>query len=249
MIACRRYNSPVKTSPPDIITPMTKPITAQASAIPVEKSTIIKQPPPLDTHCRENYGVKFLLSQHRDIRRLKRQTESPSIHGNKFWGSSYLLMDYLQEHPLPSGCKVLELGCGWGLLGIHCAVAYQSETTGIDADDAVFPFLDLHAQHNGVNIETQQLRFEELDEDYLSQFDIMLGADICFWDELSEELMQLMDRAINAGIKKIVIADPERAPFFELAEYCIEAYYAELENRVIDKPRRASGCLLVIENE
>jgi predicted nicotinamide N-methyase len=201
-----------------------------------------------EKNTKSAFGVKILTSQHKDIRRIKRQSESPSIHGNKFWGSSYLVMDYLQENPPSSGSKVLELGCGWGLAGIHCAKHYQAEVTSVDADSAVFPYLELHAEHNDVSVTTKQQYFEKITAEQLAQYDIIIAADICFWDELANTVYELIQRACKAGVSKIRVADPERPPFFTMAERCMENFYAELEHRAVDEPRRASGCLLIIEN-
>lgn len=199
-------------------------------------------------HYREAFGVTLLTSQHKDIRRLKRQLPPASIHGNKFWGSSFLLMDYLQKKPPKKGCRVLELGCGWGLAGIFCAKQFKANVTGLDADDAVFPYLHLHAQHNQVTVDTLEQRFEQLTEQQLSEYDLIIGADICFWDELADSIYGVVKRAINAGVKTIAIADPERPPFFDLALRCIENFCAELEDHAVDTPRRATGCVLAIEN-
>lgn len=202
----------------------------------------------MEKNIREAYGVKFLLSQHKDIRSLKRSSLEPSIHGNKFWGSSYLIMDYLQQNPLKKHSKVLEIGCGWGLAGIYCAKQFKAEVSAVDADDAVFPYLQLHANYNKVHIETQKQFFEKITTRQLSQYEVLIGADICFWEELAGSVYNLVNRAIKAGVKKIIISDPERAPFFTLADRCIEKFYAELEPWSVTRPRKASGCLLIIEN-
>lgn len=204
--------------------------------------------PDAEKNTRSCYGVKILTSQHKDIRRIKRDQESPSLHGNKFWGSSYLIMDYLEKTPLKKDCKVLELGCGWGLAGIYCAKAFSARVTGIDADDAVFPYLQIHALHNGVEITTQHCYFEKISSEQLSQYDVIIAADICFWDDLAATVYQLINRACEAGVGKIIIADPERPPFFDMAQRCVDQYYGELLQRTVDEPGRASGCLLVIEN-
>jgi predicted nicotinamide N-methyase len=201
-----------------------------------------------DTNTRTVHGITLLTSQHKDIRRLKRQFKQPSIHGNKFWGSSYLLMDYLQQNPLAEGAKVLELGCGWGALSIFCAKQFNAQVTALDADPAVFPYLDLHAAHNGVTVNHACRYFEDLTEQHLAEIDVLIGADICFWDELTDTLLDTIERAINAGVKTILLSDPEREPFFALAESCIEQYYADLIPYSVDHPRRSSGCLLIIEN-
>lgn len=202
----------------------------------------------IEKNAREAYGVKILTSQHKDIRRIKKQQQAPSIHGNKFWGSSYLLMDYLQENPPVTGANVLELGCGWGLAGIHCARHYQAKVTAVDADKAVFPYLQLHCQHNDVAVTTRQQYFEKITTKQLAQYDLIIAADVCFWDELADTVFKLISRACKAGVNKIIVADPERPPFFSMAERCMDKFYGELEHRAVDFPRRASGCLLVIEN-
>ena len=204
--------------------------------------------PQTDKHTRQVFGVQILTSQHKDIRRLKRTTPEASIHGNKFWGSSYLLMKHLQSQPLEPGARVLEIGCGWGLAGIHCAKQYQSVVTGLDADDAVFPYLQLHAQHNNVSVTTVKQNFEQITKQQLKQFDVVIGADICFWDELADTVYNLVEKAVDAGVSTIAIADPERPPFFDMAQRCIENFYAELNDYAVDEPRRASGCVLAIEN-
>lgn len=200
-----------------------------------------------DPHTREVYGITLLSSQHRDIRRLKRQHQT-HIHGNKSWGASFLLMDYLQQHPPAFNSHILDVGCGWGLAGIHCARQVGAEVLAVDADAAVFPFLDLHASYNAVNIDTHQCYFEDITEQQLAGVDCLIAADICFWDELADTVFELLARACAAGVGKIIIADPERPPFFNLAERCMDEFYAELIPRRITVPRRISGALLIIEN-
>lgn len=203
-------------------------------------------------HSRMIFGLEICKNSHPDIRRIKRDSlkhgNIPSIHGNKFWGSSYLLMDYFREFPLAANARVLEVGCGWGLGGIYLAKHYAALLTSTDADAAVFPYLQLHAELNGVSTHMEQACFDDISTQRLGEFDVLIAADICFWDELSDSVYQLIARAVAAGVKKIVIADPEREPFFAMAERCMEDFYAELEARKVSAPHRSSGCLLVIEN-
>ena len=62
-----------------------------------------------------------------------------------------------------------------------------------------------------------QARFEKLTQARLADVDIVAGADICFWDELTPVLYNLIRRSLRAGVKQIIIADPGRSPFYALA--------------------------------
>lgn len=200
------------------------------------------------THVREYFGVRTLLAAHPDMRRLKRATKATHLHGNKLWGSAYLLIDYLQENPLPAASKVLDLGCGWGLASIYCAKYLGTQVSALDADPAVFPYLSLLAAHNDVEINTLCAQFNELSIDELAQYDTIIASDICFWDEMSEEVFDLIHRAVEAGVKKIIIADPHRPPFLAVAEACIDDFFAELIPREVITSRHHRGSILLIEN-
>ena len=50
---------------------------------------------------RQAFGLKILNAGHPSIRKLKSQGFQAEIHGNKFWNSSFLVMDYLKRNPLP----------------------------------------------------------------------------------------------------------------------------------------------------
>ena len=193
------------------------------------------------------FGVKVLKSSHTEVKKLKKASPT-SIHGNKFWGSSYLLMDYFEKNPVKENERVMELGCGWGLAGIYLNKNYGCDVTGIDADDAVFPYLQLHADINNAEITTLKKRFEKITKKELANIDVLIAADVCFWDELEGIHFNLIKRAIQAGVKKIIYADPERQPFLDLAERCIETHFADVYEEELKRPVKARGSLMIIEN-
>ena len=198
---------------------------------------------------RTAFGLKILNSNHKEIRRLKRAGYVADIHGNKFWNSSFLIMDYLKKHPLKKNLKVLEIGCGWGLLGIYCARQFDAQVTGIDADENVLPYMQLHAEQNGVYIEGKKMTFQQLTTAKLQDFDIIVGADICFWEEMSGMLLNLIKRAKKAGVSQVIIADPCRSPFTDLAQRCQKIYgeQAQIEGKWLKRPVNASGEILVVD--
>ena len=191
------------------------------------------------------YGIKVLLSRHPRVRRLKR-LHFPSGHGNKFWTSSWLLMDFFHRKGLPARSRVMDVGCGWGLAGIYCAKKHDAVVTAIDTDPEIFPFLQLHAEINGVQVATMKRAFGGLTHADLGGFDVLIGADICFWETLTYSLKRLINRALRSGIKLVLIADPGRPTFDELAEYFMEKQGGKILNRTVHRPRRIQGRILKI---
>ncbi len=197
---------------------------------------------------RRAFGLKILNAQHKDIRRLKREGHVAEIHGHKFWNSSFMVMDHLKRNPLSRRTRVLEIGCGWGLLGLYCANTFGCRVHGIDADRNVLPYLQLHAEINDLKMTAERKTFQQLSVAYLSNYDVILGADICFWDEIVGPLYNLVGRAGRAGVKQIMIADPCRPPFTDLAERC-KAKYSNVETveKFLKRPVHASGEILVVK--
>ena len=173
---------------------------------------------PAAKHYTTFRGVRALKSSHPEVRRIKREREDPSLHGNKVWLSSYALIDYLHRHPVSRGARVIDVGCGWGLNGIWLAKKHGARVLAIDADPAVAPYLELQARINGVEIEFRTGRFEALDRRLLTGAELLIGTDICFWDEMVEPLYKLLRRAGQAGVQRAIIGDPGRPPFWALSE-------------------------------
>lgn len=198
-----------------------------------------------ESHMLKAYGVYLLKSPHRFVRRLKKQYE-PSVHGHQTWQSSFLVMDYLLEERPKKGSKIMEIGCGWGPASVFCARRLKAEVTGVDMDADVFPFMDVLASLNGVQVTPLQKSFAALKKRDFSDQNLVIGSDICFWDELVVPLHRLIRRALDAGVERVVIADPGRSPFFELLKECRKSMDCELLNWYAVEPKRFEGHLLVV---
>ena len=194
-------------------------------------------------------GVAMPYSGHASIRAVKRAGHEPSIHGTKLWKSSCLIIDYLNKNKPANTRRVLDAGCGWGVTGIWCAKQWGSDTVSMDADPAVFPYLNAVATLNGVETTSWVRRFEQVTKKDLKNIDVLVGGDICFWDELVKPVGKMIDRAIAAGVGTIVIGDPERPTFHEMAESAIEKHGGELLDWRLGGTVKATGALLVIHND
>lgn len=191
-------------------------------------------------------GIKALKSSHPEVRRIKRQNDDPSLHGNKVWRSSFAVIDYLHHNPLPRGARVLDVGCGWGLTGIWLAKTYGADVLAVDADPAVEPYLQLQAELNKVKVTFATRRFEELRKRDLEGVHTMIGADICFWEEMVQPLFKLLKRARKAGVVRSIVADPGRPPFWSLAERAEARLDATVITHRVNKPRPAQKPLLIV---
>jgi predicted nicotinamide N-methyase len=193
---------------------------------------------------RSVFGLTILHPSHPEVQRLQHEAPLPALHGHKVWPTSFVLLDYLHQRGVAPRARVLDLGCGWGLIGIACAKRFQAQVTGLDADAAVFPYLHLHAQRNGVRLATRHGTFADLTPQELAAFDLIVGADICFWEELVDPLYQVVRHGVAAGVADILVADPGRPPFDELCARCLPQGDAEVLAWTMTTPVKESGHIL-----
>jgi predicted nicotinamide N-methyase len=157
-------------------------------------------------------------------------------------------MDYFRRRGLPKRAHVMDVGCGWGLAGIYCAKKHGAVVTGVDIDSDVFPFLRLHAEINDVRITTMRKSFRGLTGNHLKNVDVLLGADICFWDSMIDPLKKLIHRALRAGVNIVLIADPGRSTFDRLGKHLCDEMEGEILDWEVRRPRRIDGQILKITN-
>ena len=114
-----------------------------------------------------------------------------------------LLLSFLTKYGLESKSRVVEAGCGWGLASIFCARTFDATVTSFDVDEEVFPFLELHARVNGVDIHPIAAGFEEVSDDVLRGADVLIGADICFRESMVDPLLKLVQSGSHSSGKRL----------------------------------------------
>ena len=169
---------------------------------------------------RQVFGIRVLRPSHPRLRRL-RALHAPSFQGHKLWNATWLLLSYLEGQPPVDAARIMEVGCGWGLASVYCARVCGAAVTSVDLDPKVFPFLELNADVNDVQIARHEVGFDEVSAPMLGAHDIVIGADICFRSSMIRPLYDLIARALQSGVSRIVLSDPGRMAFRSLASRCV----------------------------
>lgn len=201
-----------------------------------------------EDHMQYAYGIYLLKVSHPWVRKMRKHIR-PSEFGQKTWGSSFLAIDWLHENPLPAATRLLELGCGWAPIAIYAASQQHAKATAMDIDDHVFPYMDLHAEINECKVKALHASFADLTDKQLAKFDALAGADICYSSALNQELLALFERAQQAGVRQIIIADPGRSTFVELCDQCEEKWPQAFQHDYwyALEPKRMEGQIMRLE--
>lgn len=175
------------------------------------------------------HSLEYCTGLHPEIKKNYKAYGRPTEFGNKVWDTSLTLIDHLQGalNP-PHKLNVLEIGCGWGILGVYLAKEHQCNVVCTDIDERVLPIAELHANINNVSIKTDQKSISDLTLDYLKDFDLIIGAEVCYSAEVSKQIIQLFKRAKKAKVSQFLIGDPGRPDFFDCYELSRQLFTTEL---------------------
>lgn len=184
---------------------------------------------------KEMHNFKYYTGSHPEILNLYRKGNRPTMFGNKIWATALVVLDYLDNHCQVKlkNLKILEIGCGWGIIGNYLAKNYNCEVTCSDIDEKVLPIVEMHAKLNQISIQVKQAAFEDLSSEFLSNFDLIIGSEVCYSSETGIELEHLIDRAFSSSVKNIIIADPGRPDFKNL--------YQSVEQKFVTQRKELQG--------
>lgn len=83
-----------------------------------------------------------------------------------------LRLAWIQEHASISGKKVLDVGCGGGILAESMAVA-GAQAKGIDLSEKALKVADLHSLESGVQVKYEYVSAEDLAKKEAGQYDVV----------------------------------------------------------------------------
>jgi 2-polyprenyl-6-hydroxyphenyl methylase/3-demethylubiquinone-9 3-methyltransferase len=83
-----------------------------------------------------------------------------------------LRLAWIQEHVSIAGKKVLDVGCGGGILAESMAVA-GAQAKGIDLSEKALKVADLHSLETGVQVQYEYISAEDLAKKEAGQYDVV----------------------------------------------------------------------------
>tara|TARA_Y100001973_G_C5130924_1_gene297735 strand:+ start:396 stop:983 length:588 start_codon:yes stop_codon:yes gene_type:complete len=183
-------------------------------------------------------GIDIPTSAHPEIKKLKKKYNVHSLHGNKVWNSTFVLIDLLDQCSFLNE-NVADLGCGWGVLSSYLQKKGAS-VTGYDADKTVKPYFDLVSKLMDVNP-----KFKNIDifsKDLPMSHDVYIACDVCFWEGQIDNWITLIEEIVYQD-KQLIMCDPGRESFWDLLKKCQVPHI--IERKFINEPRKTDAYIVM----
>lgn len=166
---------------------------------------------------------------------LGRLAADDAAFGSPYWAYYWLgglaLARFVLDRPeTVRGRRVLDLGCGSGLVAIAAAKAGAASVLAADVDPYAVKATQVNAAENGVAVEALHA---DLTEGPVPEVDLILAGDVFYDPEPAARVTPFLVRCRAAGVE-VLVGDPRRAPLpvarlRGLAEYA----FAETDNGVL----------------
>jgi predicted nicotinamide N-methyase len=126
----------------------------------------------------------------------------------ELWPSGAALANAVAGRDL-AGRRVLELGCGLGLVGVAAALAGAS-VLSVDRSPEAVSFAAANAARNGVTVQTAVCSFDQPEAIIAgAPWELVLAADVLYEQRNVPVLLWLLPRLVTAG-GEVWLADPGR---------------------------------------
>lgn len=144
---------------------------------------------------------------------LGRLAAEDAAFGSPYWAYYWLgglaLARFVLDRPeTVQGRRVLDLGCGSGLVAIAAMKAGASRVLAADVDPYAATATALNAVANGVSVEAVHA---DLTDGPVPEVDLILAGDVFYDPEPAARVTPFLTRCRTAGIE-VLVGDPRRAP-------------------------------------
>ena len=131
------------------------------------------------------------------------------------WASGQVLADFLLSRPeWVQGKRVLDFGCGSGVVAIAAALAGAAEVIACDIDPLALVATRVNARHSGVD-----LIFAEDFESVQGDIDLIIVADVLYDRANFSWLQRFVDRADKVLVADSRVKDFDHPPYRQIARH------------------------------
>ncbi|MFS2111279.1 methyltransferase [Sphingomonas sp. Sphisp140] len=166
---------------------------------------------------------------------LGRLAAEDDAFGSPYWAYYWLgglaLARFVLDRPeVVAGRRVLDLGCGSGLVAIAAMRAGAASVLAVDVDRYAVAATRVNAAANGVAVEAV---LGDLTEGPVPEVDLILAGDVFYDPEPATRVTPFLARCRAAGIE-VLVGDPRRAPLpLERLRGLAEYAFAETDSGVM----------------
>jgi predicted nicotinamide N-methyase len=158
-------------------------------------------------------GRPIRLLRPRDSEELLREEaferEELLPYWAELWPSSVAMARAIAARSL-RGARVLELGCGLGLVGIAAALA-GGRVLATDWSEEAIRFTQDNARRNDVSLATARIDWAQPHEIVAqAPWPVVLGSDVLYERRNVQQMLDLLPRLVDVR-SEVIIADPGRA--------------------------------------
>ncbi|CEM39388.1 unnamed protein product [Vitrella brassicaformis CCMP3155] len=142
--------------------------------------------------------------------------------GYRLWPrASNALIRFISSDPVRSTLvqnkRIVELGCGCGLVGVAAAISGATSVCVTDlasvVDAITSPTVEANRsliQHRGGHIEARACEWGDTDVSAFGDVDVLLGSDLVYWPRLYEPLLTTVSAFFRANPRCVVLLGMER---------------------------------------
>ena len=147
----------------------------------------------------------------------------------KIWPASIIMGHYMRHKASPEA-SLLEVGAGCGVSGLMAAKHGFGKVVVSDINEDALLFSRINALKNGLGDQVRVMRVNVASSNLQEKFDLIIGAEILYLEDLHRPLLRFMERHLKNGGQGVLAKDYRRKTksFNKLAEK-----YFKMEERLI----------------